>query len=509
VTVGTANRDTAVAREYHELTAHSYESVRRRGRSLDWETRPFLYKVYPDLAPIPLPREVPPPASDVLEAVAAFERDGGTLALESLASLLFFSAGLTRKVTYAGGEAFHFRAAPSTGALYQTEVYLVTGALPGLPPGVYHFSPGDFALRRLREGDFRGELAALAAYDRIAVAQATVVLTAIYWRNAWKYEARAYRHLFWDSGTMLANLLAAAAAWGLPARVVTFFADEGVGRLLGLEAEREVALELVPLGRGEPARAGAQVDPIAPRTVPLSSAEVDYPLLRRIHAASSLASAEEVSLIRPAQPPRSHATPDGLLPLPDPLQTAGRSLGETILRRGSTRQFSGEAIAARELATSLYHATRGIPADFLLAPGRRLVDLYLIVNRVEGIAPGAYCYWPEAHALECLQEGDFRRQAGYLCLEQSLGADSSVAIFFLAALGPILERFGNRGYRLANLEAGIVGGKCYLTAYGQGLGASGLTFYDGDVVRFFSPHSADKDALFVTVLGRSVRRGRR
>ena len=98
----------------------------------------------------------------------------------------------------------------------------------------------------------------------------------------------------------------------------------------------------------------------------------------------------------------------------------------------------------------------------------------------------------------------FRGHAGHLCLEQALGSDASVAIFFLADLGPILERFGNRGYRLANLEAGITGGKCYLGAYGQGFGASGLTFYDGDVVRFFSPHARGKDAMFVTVLGRSV-----
>ncbi|MFQ5520374.1 MAG: nitroreductase family protein, partial [Candidatus Methylomirabilia bacterium] len=97
----------------------------------------------------------------------------------------------------------------------------------------------------------------------------------------------------------------------------------------------------------------------------------------------------------------------------------------------------------------------------------------------------------------------------YLCLEQTLAAEASAVVFFLAELTAILRRYGNRGYRLANLEAGFVGGRCYLVAYALGLGASGLTYYDGEVVRFFAPHAEGKDALFVTALGRSVRRAPR
>lgn len=500
------NREIGAAREYHDLTAHSPRSVRESGHYLDWDTKPFLYKVYPDLPVTPLPREFPQPAHDTLEAMSIFQGSEEALTLDMLASLLFFTAGLTKKKTYPGGGEMRFRAAPSTGALYQTEVYVVSGDLAGLPAGVYHFSPGDFCLRQLREGDFRGELGASALDHGISASAATVVLTGIYWRNAWKYQARAYRHLFWDSGTMLANLLASAAAFKIPARLVTLFLDERVDRLLGLEPDKEVSLELVPLGSSVPPPVGeAPVETIRPRTMPLSSSEVEYPLIGQMHRASSLRDPEEVRALRPSSPGHARSFPARLLSLPEPLSRAGRSLGETVVRRGSTRQFSAEPLSAAELSTVLFHATRGIPADFLPASGRGLVDLYLSVNAVEGIPSGAYCYWPEAHGLELLQAGDFRRQAGFLCLEQALGADASVAIFFLAALGPILERFGNRGYRLANLEAGILGGKCYLGAYAQGFGASGLTFFDGEVVRFFSPHAEGKDALFVTVLGRSVR----
>jgi hypothetical protein len=82
---------------------------------------------------------------------------------------------------------------------------------------------------------------------------------------------------------------------------------------------------------------------------------------------------------------------------------------------------------------------------------------------------------------------------------------SSATVFFLADLARALERWGNRGYRLVNLEAGLIGGRLYLGAYGQRFGASGLTFYDRAVVEFFSPHAAGKDAIFVTALGRSAK----
>jgi hypothetical protein len=107
--------------------------------------------------------------------------------------------------------------------------------------------------------------------------------------------------------------------------------------------------------------------------------------------------------------------------------------------------------------------------------------------------------------LELIRAVDFRRQSAYLCLEQGLGGDAAAVIYFLAPLDGLLTAWGNRGYRLANLEAGIAGGRAYLAAYAQRFGASGLTFYDQDVVRFFAPHAVGLDAIFVTALGRATR----
>jgi nitroreductase len=178
---------------------------------------------------------------------------------------------------------------------------------------------------------------------------------------------------------------------------------------------------------------------------------------------------------------------------------------QVILRRGSSRKFARTSITLAQLSTILNRATRGVPADFLDPVGSQLNDLYLIVHVVEGLEPGAYVFHRNRGMLLCLKRGNFRDQAGYLGLEQQLPADAAVDIFFLADLRPILERFGNRGYRAVQLEAGILGGKLYLAAYAQRLGATGLTFYDDDVTRFFSPHAEGKSAIFLVAVGNSVK----
>ena len=487
-----------IARRFHDETAHSPSSVRTSGHALDWDNKPFPFKVYTDAPAVALPREIDVIAAPTLQALASPAPPPARLTLAALTALLYYTAGVTRKKTYRGGGEVLFRAAASTGALYQTEVYVAAGEVEGLVPGLYHFCPGDFTLRRLRPGDVRGALAAAAADPSLARRAATLVLSAIYWRNTWKYQARGFRHLFWDSGTMLANALVVADALGLAPALVTGFVDEEVNRLLGVDAEHEAALELLALGpAGAPAAAPAPPGPLALEVMRLSETEVDYPALREMQRVTSLASAPDVTMWRRGSAP-APAEPRGpLLALPAPALDS-RPLGEAIQRRGSTRKFTRAALTARELAGALWAASLPIPAD---VPGG-LVDLYVIVNAVDGLAPGAYAWWP-GRGLETLREGEFRREAAYLTLEQALGGDAAATIFFLAPLDAILAAWGERGYRLANLQAGIAGGRAYLAAYGTSFGASGLTFYDADVVRFFSPHATGRDAIFVTALGRA------
>ena len=132
--------------------------------------------------------------------------------------------------------------------------------------------------------------------------------------------------------------------------------------------------------------------------------------------------------------------------------------------------------------------------------------IYLIVNAAEGLAPGSYTYQATSNRSSCCARGRLRSEAGHLVLDQPLAADAAVHVYSLVHLRRVLDRFGNRGYRAAQLEGGITGGRLYLAAYAQGFGATGLTFYDDEVTEFFSPHAAGKSAMFLVALGYADRR---
>jgi SagB-type dehydrogenase family enzyme len=196
--VSRARRSIEAARHYHEATKHSYESVRRRARPLDWATKPSPYKEYPGIELEPLPPE--------------------------LDRLLRLGAGVVRS-----RHGYDFRTYSSAGALYPIEVYVATA------DGLFHFHPRELGLARLRDDDVRP---ALGGGDTV------LCLTGILARTAWKYDARGYRHLFWDAGTMLANLLELAHG---EARVLTGFVDDEVDELLGIVGVDEATLALLQL----------------------------------------------------------------------------------------------------------------------------------------------------------------------------------------------------------------------------------------------------------------------
>ncbi len=508
------NREIQAAWKYHDGTKHSYWSVRNRPHLLDWANRPLPFKIYPKIEPLPLPRDVPQTGVAVFSAISEpvpSSRAHSVPGVQDLTRLFYFSAGITKQRAYPGGKIY-FRAAACTGALYEIELYVVTGDLPGLDAGVYHFNPADVSLRLLRRGNFRGNLAQATVMEpAVAHAPATIICTGTYWRNAWKYQARTYRHFGWDNGTLLANMLAVSAASGLSAEIVLGFVDAEVNRLLDLDTRREVSLCLIPIGRT------SESSPPAPReaaalgleTIPLSQHEVEYPAMLEMHDASSLDSVEEVNQWRgkpPVLPSSALAGEAVRLPcLPEEEQPKD-TIEQVILRRGSTRTFDKAASTTlAQLSTILDYATRGLPADFLEPPGAQLNDLYLIVHSVQGLKPGAYFFGREHNTLELLKEGEFRVEAYRLGLEQELPSDACVDIFFLADLKGILERYGNRGYRAVHLEAGAIGGRMYLAAYAQHLGATGLTFFDDDVIKFFSPHAKDKSAIFLLAIGKPLK----
>jgi len=509
------NREIQAAWKYHDESKHSYWSIRNHPHFLDWANQPSPFKIYPNIEPLSLPRDMPQTGVALLSAISEpvpSSQADSVPGVQDLARLLYFSAGITKQRRYPGGQIY-YRAAACTGALYEIELYVVSGDLPGLEAGVYHFNPADVSLRLLRKGDFRGNLAQATAMEpAVAHASTTIICTGTYWRNAWKYQARTYRHFGWDNGTLLANMLAVSAASGLSGEIVLGFVDAEVNHLLDLDTRREVSLCLVPIGRTSESSLPAprEAPALGLETIPLSQREIEYPAMRQMHDASSLESLEELNHWR-GKPPVPHSSAPAveevrLLRLQEEEQPKDTT-EQVILRRGSTRAFDkSESITLAQLSTILDHATQGLSADFLEPPGAQLNDLYLIVHSVQGLKSGAYFFRREQNTVELLKQGEFRAEARHLGLEQELPADACVDIFFLADLKLILERYGNRGYRAVQLEAGAIGGRMYLAAYAQHLGATGLTFFDDDVIDFFSPHAKDKSAIFLLAIGKPLKR---
>jgi SagB-type dehydrogenase family enzyme len=451
--------------------------VQSAQQTLDWPNQPLPFKIYTSLEPTPLPLTF-----DVSSSPA------GEVDLDAIARLAYFSNGVTRVL-----RGMAFRAAACTGALFHIELYLVAGGLRDLEAGVYHYGAHDNGLRQLRRGDFRQRLVdATGSEPGIAAAPLVVILTSTWWRNAWKYAARAYRHAFWDSGTILTNLLAVAAGQGIPAHVVVGFADGDTNALLDVDPAREAAIALVAIG------SGASAPPLSPAVSPLhlptralSAHEVDYPQITLAHAVSSLPSGASSAIWRSAFPPS--ATPPTVRHEAEPVEAV-------ILRRGSSRRFSHAGVSAAAFQSLLAAATAPVPMD---APVT--TDLYLIVNAVEGIVPGAYLFDRASNQAVLLRSGEFRREATYLDLGQSLGGDAAFDAYWLVNL----DALDDRGYRAAQLSAAIEGGQLYLAAYRQALGATGLTFFDDDVTHFFEPHAAGKSVMFLTAVGHPLTRAAR
>jgi SagB-type dehydrogenase family enzyme len=187
-------------------------------------------------------------------------------------------------------------------------------------------------------------------------------------------------------------------------------------------------------------------------------------------------------------------------------------LEEVVLRRGSSRRFKPESISFAHFSTILAESTTGFSADWREPEDPFLNNLYINVHAVDDLAAGSYHFQPRDGLLTRLKSGNFRGDSAHLCLGQALGGDSSFTVFFLADLDHTFSQYGARGYRLVQMEAGVLGGKLYLSAYALGLGASGLTFFDDMTVDFFRPHARGKDAIFVTALGipgRPIRRSGR
>lgn len=167
------------------------------------------------------------------------------LQLKEVSQLLFAAQGVTGR---AGGQPL--RSAPSAGALYPFEIYLIVNDVEGLQKGIYHYSPIEHSIEMIRSGDYRGEITR-ACLDQEMVGEAGVVfvLTAIFERTTWKYGERGYRYVYMEAGHISQNIYLQATSLGLGSVVIGAFYDKKVDKLLGIDGERECTIYIHAVGK--------------------------------------------------------------------------------------------------------------------------------------------------------------------------------------------------------------------------------------------------------------------
>ena len=452
----------AVVDEFHAFSAHSRTGLLRRAPGADWGDAPPPFKPVDAAALRPLPMQA--------EGAARFDA-------AALGVLLWHVAGIRER-----RGAIAFRTAPSAGALFATELYVAARDVAGLAPGLWRHAAQHHALAPLAG---RLDAAALglppAALDG---ALAVVVATAVFRRSGHKYRDRTYRYVLADLGHALENLRVAAEALGARAELLRHFDEARIAAALGVDEAEEGVLAVAVLRR-----AGASTPVAAPSApafvaAPLPAGTAPLGITDAVHRATSLRVATASSW--PSAPTRTvdDALPDGpptdgtSQPLPPPRPIAADPL-RTIAARRSIRRYAAAPLALADLSDLL--AAMAAPPPLLSGA----VRIDVLAHAVEGLASGAWRYRPRSRALalRVAHDAALRRRSRAVALAQdTVGDAAAVVVLSIDRRAWTAEPAGAaRGYRLAFLEAGLLGERLYLAAGARGLGVCAVgAFYDDE-----------------------------
>jgi SagB-type dehydrogenase family enzyme len=414
----------------------------------DLNRLPWFYKRYPQEFPrVPLPRDLPRTTASAVSVLAGTADVADTeLDLPQLSRLLHLSAGVVRTMERPYG-TWLFRAAGSAGGRFPLELYVAVPEGAGVPEGVHWYDPHDHALVQVGPSPGAGAPA--------------VIVTGIPWRTGWRYRERGYRHVYWDAGTMLAQLLALADSAGLNPALYGRFPDAAVAALVGADGVHEWPVAVVALGNRTPALDSTG----AAASGDVDAAPVEFPL-----ATAAQRAGEHDTL----GPPWDRGAPAEVPDDGDPIE-------DVVLARSSQRRMDPtRGLPESLLRTSMSAALRGIA-----------VPHYVVVNDVEGVARGIY-RWPDLSAPT--RPGALRDELYRVCMEQGLPRDAA----FVVIGATDVRALDAREYREAQLAAGLVEGRLHLLGYALGASASGMTFYDSEIPSLLGERL---DALLFTCVG--------
>jgi hypothetical protein len=410
---------------------------------------PWFYKRYAQPLPrVTLARDLPATTATAVDVLAGtVDAPRTELNLEHLSRLLHLSAGVVRTTKRPYG-TYLFRAAGSAGGRFPLEVYVAVPEGTAVPAGVHWYHPRDHALVQVGPPP-RGDAPVL-------------VVTGVPWRTGWRYRERGYRHVYWDAGTMLSQLLAAADSAGVTARLHSRFPDEAVAALVGADRVHEWPVAVVALGDGTPALTATG----SAATGAVDAAPAEFPLVT-----TAQRSGEQDTL---------GSAWDRGAPVDVPVRGGG-PVEAVVLARGSQR---------------LMDPTRGLPKSLLrtlLGASVRGVALphWVVVHNVDGLPPGLY-RWPDLSTR--VHGGEMREELYRACCDQGLGRDAAFVV--IAAVD--VSTLDDSEYRDAQLAAGLVEGRLHLLAYALGASASGMTFVDSLVPTLLGQ---PLDGLLLTCVG--------
>jgi SagB-type dehydrogenase family enzyme len=498
------------AQHYHQRTKYDPETIASKSQGLDWSKQPSSSKEYKigtvyDLKPY----------------LQSTDRDADTQWWQRLSLLLLCSYGLTARIQTMG-EPMYLRAAPSAGGLYPAEIYIVSRGNNLLPAGLYNYQVKEHTLIHFWSNDVWQNLqAACFTHPALNVADFCIVTTAVFYRSAWRYQDRAYRRIFLDTGHLLGNIELAGAMNGFRPYIIGSFIDRSIDELLYLNLEEEGAVTVIPCIDLE-AHPDTPI-PYFPAALP-SRIDCEYPqlpdgmLLKYCHQVTEITELRQL----PANPADVHpihlddkynfpfclkiSTATTPIDWSKNLPLAG--LEDTILKRRSTRQYTGAELTFDELTAIL---------DFTYHPGHyraqhldpnpdyfdlSSIETFVAVSGVRGLEEGCYYYAPKAQELRQVRFKNFREELHYLCLGQDLGRDAGAVIFHTADLEAAIRKYGDRAYRYLHLDAGHLGQRLNLAAIGLDLGVSGIAGFFDDRVNEVLGIPESEAVLYITTLGR-------
>jgi SagB-type dehydrogenase family enzyme len=464
---------------------------------VDWDDGPLAYKLYRDLPVIPLSTEVP---LSLVENQAPVKPD-----LDRIGHFLWYVYGITQVSQSVSPDDFneqeaypmqsYRRFAPSGGGLYPNELYMYL-KIEGLPDGVYHYNSAHHSLVLLREGDFDSYLSrALGNRCDVSSCFGAAFVSTRFWKNFFKYNNFSYRLQGLDAGVMMGQLLETAKRFGFASGVYFQFLDSAINHLLGVPDEEESVYSVIPLSVEATnwTTSGRELDgnvtaeelklelvPIAAEHYERSRTIKDYQMLTALNEASMLDSTLSLQNIH-SRPGVKYDGPQVELPYVEPVQY---DLADASRNRFSPdMDFVLGKVSVQQLATLLQEATslftyrNDLDTTFLKNVPR--VSIYGCLYNVESIPNGAYYYDHTEHSLREICQGDHRLhlQAG-LSLDNVNLLQVPLCLHVAGNKDFYNEELGYRGYRILQMEAGMIVQRLLLAASALGFGGHPLLGFD-------------------------------